>query len=190
MIYLNYPFRESDVRRLRIGDAVAISGILCTGRDRLHQHLHEDGRLPLSLRDGALYHCGPVSVRQGGEWKIVAAGPTTSSREEPYEADVIAHEGIRVLLGKGGMGSRTLAACQKYGCVYLQTTGGAAALLADCIVRVRNVHFLEAFGPAEAMWELEVKDLPAIVGMDTHGNTLFGQVRERSTARLQQLLGE
>lgn len=189
MLHLQYPFLEKSVRALRVGDKVAISGKLFTGRDRLHQHLHSGGKLPVSLQDSALYHCGPVSVRENSQWRIVAAGPTTSSREEPYEANVIEKEDIRILIGKGGMGARTLAACKKFGCVYLQATGGAAALLADCIVRVRAVHFLNDFGPAEAMWELEIKDFPAVVAMDTHGESLFDHICSSSTARLQELLG-
>ena len=129
MISLTAPFTEEKIRALKVGDQVAISGVLYTGRDAVHKYLHEGGALPagVSLRDGILYHCGPVVIKdEHGAWKCVAAGPTTSAREEPYQGALIKQFGIRGVIGKGGMGERTLKACQEGGCVYLHAIGGAA----------------------------------------------------------------
>ena len=180
-----------DARALRLGQSLTLEGLVHTGRDRFHKHLHEGGALPpgVDLRASALYHCGPVMVKDAaGAWRMVAGGPTTSSREEPYEADVIARFGLRVIIGKGGMGPKTVAACKEHGCVYLQAVGGAGALIAACVERVEGVDFLEDFGPAEAMWHLRVRDFPVTVAIDAHGNSLYDQVAARSAERLRALL--
>ena len=124
----------------------------------------------------------------GERWKVVAAGPTTSVRENPYEPAFIAATGVRLIIGKGGMDAATLTACQKHGAVYLQAVGGAAALAAAAVRRVTNVYFLEEFGAAEACWEFEVEDLPCVVAMDSHGTSLFDQVRAASQARFAELM--
>ncbi|HNX35898.1 MAG TPA: FumA C-terminus/TtdB family hydratase beta subunit [Kiritimatiellia bacterium] len=189
MSELRYPFSEQAVRALRAGEIVRVSGRIFTGRDRLHKFLAEGGACPVSLRDGALFHCGPVVVPQEGGWRVVAAGPTTSVREEPYMAKVIEDFGVRVIIGKGGMGAATQAACARYGCVYLQAVGGAAALLAQRIRRVDGVHFLDTFGATEALWLLEVEAFEAVVGIDTHGRNLFDEVKAASRETLQRLCG-
>lgn len=181
------PFTEEKIRSLRVGDEVAITGVVFTGRDAVHKYLHEGGALPegVSLRDGILYHCGPVVMKEpDGTWKVTAAGPTTSIREEPYQGQVIRDFGVRGVIGKGGMGERTLAACREHGCVYLHAVGGAAQVLAECVKRVRNVYFLEKFGSPEAIWELEVEALPAVVTMDSHGGSLHREVMAASQAAL------
>ena len=185
---LRYPFSEESVRALRAGEIVQVCGRVFTGRDRLHKHLAEGGSCPVSLRDGALYHCGPVVVPQGEGWRVVAAGPTTSVREEPYMAEVVARHGVRLIIGKGGMGAATQAACMRYGCVYLQAVGGAAALIAQRVKRVEGVCFLDTFGATEALWQLEVEAFEAVVGIDTHGRSLFDEVRDSSRAELRKLL--
>jgi fumarate hydratase class I len=175
MIPLDGPFTEEKIRALKVGDEVALTSVLFTGRDAVHRYLHEGGALPpeIQLRGGIIYHCGPVVLPDGqGGWKVTAAGPTTSIREEPYQGHIIRTFGIRGVIGKGGMGERTLAACKECGCVYLHAVGGAAQVLAECIQSVRNVYFLKEFGSPEAIWELEVKDFPAVVTMDAHGRSL------------------
>ncbi|MCL2104474.1 MAG: fumarate hydratase C-terminal domain-containing protein, partial [Kiritimatiellaeota bacterium] len=143
----------------------------------------------LALQGGAIYHCGPIVAWRASvpasRWRVTAAGPTTSMRNEPYMAAIIAAHGVRVIIGKGGMGAKTAEACRKYGCVYLQTVGGAAALLARCFRRVGGVHFLDAFGAAEAMWELEADGLEAVVGMDARGGNLYDEIREQSRLKLE-----
>ena len=190
MIKLTYPFSETAVRALKAGDAVSVNGRIRTGRDRFHKYFADGGKLPCDFRDGALFHCGPVVVRgDDGAWRIVAAGPTTSSREEPYMAGIIRREGLRALIGKGGMGKATIDACRECGCAYLQAVGGAAALLARAVKRVADVHFLEEFGATEACWSLEVEALPAIVGIDSTGRSLFEEVKAASRTALEGLLG-
>ena len=137
---------------------------------------------------GVLYHCGPVIVREDDGWRVTAAGPTTSIREEPYMPEVIRKYGIRAIIGKGGMGEGTKRACQEYGCVYLHAVGGAAQVIAACIRKVTNVYMLEEFGAPEALWELEVEDFPVIVTMDCHGNSLHEQILQESSAKLKELL--
>lgn len=191
MIELVAPWTEDKVRALKVGDQVLISGVVFTARDAVHRYLHAGNRLPpgVRLQEAVLYHCGPVVVQhpQAG-WQVTAAGPTTSSRHEPYEADLIRRFHLRGIIGKGGMGPGTLAACREVGCVYLHAVGGAAQVLADCIKAVRSVHFLEQFGSPEAMWELELERFPAVVTMDAHGQSLHQQVLASSEAALARLL--
>jgi len=129
------------------------------------------------LRGAVLYHCGPVMLKQGEEWMVKAAGPTTSSREEPYQADIIRRYGLRAVVGKGGMGAKTLAALEDSGAVYLNAIGGAAQYYARTVEKVLGVHLME-FGIPEAMWHLRVHDFAAIVTMDAHGNSLHANVEK------------
>jgi fumarate hydratase class I len=191
MSSLKAPFTEEKIRALKVSDEVLISGVVFTGRDAVHKYLYEGGKLPqgVNLRDGILYHCGPVVMKQDdGSWKATAAGPTTSIREEPYQAQIIKDFGIRGIIGKGGMGDKTLAACRDYGCVYLHAVGGAAQVLAECIKKVRNVYMMEKFGAPEAIWEFEVEDFPAVVTIDAHGHSLHKEVFARSQAELAKRL--
>jgi fumarate hydratase class I len=177
-IPLQAPLTEAQVRTLEVGDVVLISGRIYTGRDAVHAHLmkHEPA---VDLNGAVLYHCGPVVAREAEGWKVTAAGPTTSIREEPYQADIIRKFGVRVVIGKGGMGPKTLAGLKESGAVYVNAVGGAAQFYARCIERVHDVSHLE-FGTPEAMWHLEVRDFPAIVTMDSHGNSLHQEVEEAS----------
>jgi tartrate/fumarate subfamily iron-sulfur-dependent hydro-lyase beta chain len=187
MTHLTTPISESTIRSLQLGQEVTISGTLFTGRDAVHKYLHEGGKLPegVSFQGGILYHCGPVVVKdEAGNWKCVAAGPTTSIREEPYQWQIIRDFGLRGVIGKGGMGEKTLAACREHGCVYLHAIGGAAQVLAECVKRVRNVYFMEKFGAPEAIWDFEVENFPAIVTIDSHGNSLHEQILAASKAAL------
>ncbi|HXX62542.1 MAG TPA: fumarate hydratase [Bacteroidota bacterium] len=181
-IRLTTPLSEAQTRALKVGDVVLLSGPLHTGRDTLHHYLMSHDS-PVDLKGAALYHCGPVSLKQGSHWFMNAAGPTTSSREEPYQADVIRKFGLCAVIGKGGMGPRTLAALKEHGAVYLNAIGGAAQYYAKCITQVEGVDFLE-FGIPEAMWHIRVKDFPAIVTMDAHGNSLHADVEKASAEEL------
>jgi len=187
MIQISTPFTEEKIRALKVGDSVEITGVLFTGRDAVHKYLHEGGQLPpaVNLREGILYHCGPVVIKDAqDQWRVVAAGPTTSIREEPYQGQIIKDFGLRGVIGKGGMGERTLVACQQYGCVYFHAVGGAAQVLAECIKSVRSVSLLEKFGAPEAIWELEVERFPAVVTMDARGGSLHKEVFAASQAEL------
>src|SRR5581483_5811719 len=177
-VRLQAPLTEDAVRQLHVGDLVLISGRMFTGRDAVHSHLmkHEP---PVDLRGAVLYHCGPVAVKAGDAWTINAAGPTTSIREEPYQGEIIRRYGVRAVIGKGGMGAKTLAAMQEHGAVYLNAIGGAAQFYAKAIRQVDGVSLLE-FGTPEAMWHLTVEDFPAIVTMDAHGHSLHKDVEQHS----------
>ena len=184
-VSLRAPLSEDQVRSLRVGELVLIQGEVVTGRDAVHQYLMKNPS-PVDLRGSILYHCGPVVLKENGHYRMTAAGPTTSSREEPYEADVIEKYGVRAVMGKGGMGPRTLAALKEHGAVYLNAIGGAAQYYARCITEVAGVELLE-LGTPEAMWRLQVKDFPAIVTMDTHGNSLHADVEKASGLLLANL---
>ena len=188
---LRYPFDEKSVRALKAGDAVSISGRIYTGRDKFHKWFAEGRPLPVDFRGGALYHCGPVVVADSaaGGWRVVAAGPTTSVRENPYEPDFIAKTGVRIVIGKGGMDGRTLDAMREHGCVYVQAVGGAAAVSAASVRRVAGVSLLDEFGAAEAVWHFDVEGFCGVVAMDAHGRSLFDGVRAVSARRLGELVG-
>jgi len=181
---LTYPFTRASIRRLKVGQRVLLSGRIFTGRDRLHKFLTEGGHTPVSLKNGAIYHCGPVVIRKNGQWRVRAAGPTTSIRAEPYMAAIIKQHGLTVIIGKGGMGEATRQACHRYGCVYLHAVGGAAQVLADTVKNIKGVHFRDTFGPTEALWELEVANFPCLVTMDAHGCSLHAAIARRSGVRI------
>lgn len=183
VVELTTPISEEQIRQLKVGDVVILNGLIHTGRDALHKYLI-DHDAPVDLTDSVIYHCGPVMLKdEQGKWQVKAAGPTTSIREEPYQADIIKKFGIRAVIGKGGMGQKTLKALQEHGAVYLNAIGGAAQYYADRITDVEGVDFLE-FGIPEAMWHLQVKDFAAIVTMDAHGNSLHEDVEQTSLEKL------
>lgn len=204
MIKIQLPFDEKQIRELHVGDPVALSGIMVTGRDEVHKWMIETfikkTRLPLEedlqiynaiqplLQGSAIYHCGPVvSGLDTKKYRFVAAGPTTSIREEPYQGDVMRHFKVNGVIGKGGMGAKTLAACQEVPGLYLHAIGGAASLIAQAVKRVVGVYKLE-FGVPEALWVIEVEDFPAVVTMDSHGNSLHADIAEKSRVELEKLL--
>ncbi|CAM3450777.1 fumarate hydratase [Marinicrinis lubricantis] len=181
-VVLKTPLTEEQVRQLKVGDVVILNGPLYTGRDALHKYLM-DHDAPVDLNGAVIYHCGPVMMKDGEEWKVKAAGPTTSIREEPYQGDIMKKFGIRAVIGKGGMGAKTLAALKEHGGVYLNAIGGAAQYYADAIQKVTGVDFME-FGIPEAMWHMEVQNFAAIVTMDSHGNSLHADVEKDSLEKL------
>jgi fumarate hydratase class I len=183
-VALTTPISEEQIRSLKVGDVVLLNGALHTGRDSLHHYLMTHDA-PVDLRGSLIYHCGPVALEKGGKWFINAAGPTTSSREEPYQGDIIRKFGLRGVIGKGGMGAKTLAALKECGAVYFNAIGGAAQYYTRCITDVTGVDFLD-FGIPEAMWHLTIKDFPAIVTMDSHGNSLHADVEKASAQKLAQ----
>jgi fumarate hydratase class I len=205
-VNLTIPVAEDDVRALHVGDTVYLSGVMVTGRDTAHKYMIESfirteavpesekavyEALEQLLKEGVIYHCGPVVRRRDdGEWEFVAAGPTTSIREEVYEPDVIAHFGLRGVIGKGGMGPNTLRACEEHGAVYFHAIGGAASLIADAVKEVVAVHKKDTFGVPEAFWVVRVEDFPVIVTMDTHGRSIHDEVEAASQEALERLTSE
>jgi len=202
---LTIPISEEAVRALHVGDTVRLSGLMATGRDAAHKYMVEtfiqSPTVPESERalyeelkrlfaGGVIYHCGPV-VRQrpNGRWEFVAAGPTTSIREEVYEPQVIAHFGLRGVIGKGGMGANTLRACQEHGAVYLHAVGGAATLIADAVKEVVAVYKKDEFGVPEAFWVIRAEHFPTVVTMDSHGRSIHDEVEALSQEALRRLVG-
>jgi fumarate hydratase class I len=190
MTALQLPVSEAEIRKLKVGDEVAISSTMITARDAAHKYMVENEAAEVKeiLKGGMIYHCGPVVKQEAdGEWKFIAAGPTTSKREEPYEHIVIERYGVRGIIGKGGMGNTTLDACGTNGAVYLHAIGGLAVILARSVTRVIDVYKLEEFGAPEAMWVIEVDKFPAVVTMDSHGNSIHNEVREHSREMMEQI---
>lgn len=186
VVTLEAPVTEEQIRSLKVGDVVRINGRMYTGRDAIHKHLSENDA-PVDLDGQIIYHCGPVMLKdEEGKWQVKAAGPTTSIREEPYQGDIMKKFGIRAVIGKGGMGPKTLAALKEHGGVYLNAIGGAAQYYADCIKSVDGVDLME-FGVPEAMWHLQVEDFTAVVTMDSHGNSLHDDVDKSSLEKLSEL---
>jgi len=204
-IKINLPISDEVIRGLKVSDSVLLSGVMITGRDAVHKWLidtfiHKTRQpsgddlevyqaLKPMLNGGLIYHCGPVV---GGldtkQYRFVAAGPTTSIREEPYQGDVMRHFNLKGVIGKGGMAAKTLQACQEVPGVYFHAIGGAASLIAESVKHVLGVYKLD-FGVPEAIWVIEVEDFPAVVTMDAHGNSLHAAVREQSKAVLDRLIG-
>lgn len=182
-IKLHSPLNDSTVRSLTAGQFVCLSGLIITARDKVHRYLIENKPPLPELKNSILYHSGPIVK----ESKVISAGPTTSSRLEPYMEEIIAHYGIKAIIGKGGMGERTASALRQYGAVYLHAVGGAGVYLAERIKRVIDVKFLEEFGMPEAMWFLEVEEFPAIVTMDSYGRNLHKDIETISKDRALRL---
>ncbi len=203
-IKLNLPISDEAIAGLKVGDSVLLSGVMVTGRDAVHKWITDtfikksqpirgddqavfDAIRPI-LKGGLIYHCGPVVAGlDTKQYRFVAAGPTTSIREEPYQGDVMRLFNLKGAIGKGGMGPKTLQACQEVPAVYFHAIGGAASLIAESVKKVLGVYKLD-FGVPEAIWVIEVLDFPAVVTMDAHGNSLHQTVRDQSKAALEKLL--
>lgn len=203
---IKIPISDDDIRSLSVGEPVALSGVMITGRDAAHKWMIDTFIQPKRqpqgddlevyeaiktlLDGGVIYHCGPVVAGlESKAYRFVAAGPTTSTREEPYQGDVMRHFNVKGVIGKGGMGPKTLAACQEVPGVYFHAVGGAASLIAQTVTRVLGVYKLD-FGVPEAMWVIEVKDFPAVVTMDSHGNSQHAVIEQQSKAVLEKLLAQ
>jgi len=191
--HLRTPLSEEDVRKLRVGDTVYLSGLIFTARDAAHRRILDiidrGEQLPFDPRGLAVYHVGPVVRKKNGEWEVIAAGPTTSARLEPVEHEFIAKTGVRMIIGKGGMGAKTAEACKKYGAVYAVFTGGAAVLAAQAIKRVVNVYWLEELGIPEAVWLFEVEEFgPLTVTIDSTGKNYYDEILENAKKKAQEIL--
>jgi fumarate hydratase subunit beta len=203
--HLTMPISNDEILQLHVGDQIFLTGVMVTGRDAAHSYIIDNfvktggqppeseaglyGKLKKLLQGSAIYHCGPV-VRQddAGKWHFVAAGPTTSIREEPYQADVMGHFDIKAVIGKGGMGAKTLQGCADHTYVYLHAVGGAATLIADSVKEVLDVYKKDEFGVPEAFWVIRVQDFPAVVTMDAHGQSIHAKVEAASKVKLTALM--
>ncbi len=201
---LTVPISDEAISALHVGDQVEISGVIFTARDAAHKYMVEQfiktggspaeseaalyELLKAKLDGGVIYHCGPVVAKDDGVWRFVAAGPTTSIREEVYQDLVIEHFNLKGVIGKGGMGPRTLAACEKFKAVYLHAVGGAGTLIAERVQEVEDVHKLKEFGVPEAFWQIRVEGFPAVVTMDSHGKSIHADVAAQSEAKFRELV--
>ncbi len=191
MIKLKTPISEADIRKLKVGDTVLLSGTVVTARDEAHKLMVEQKPdfIRQTLKEAVIYHCGPVVRKdEQGKWHFVSAGPTTSAREEPFQADVIGEYNVRGVIGKGGMGAKTAEGLQKYGAVYFHAVGGAGTLIANSVKEVTAVHKLEEFGTPEAFWVIEVEDFPLVVTMDANGGSLHKEIKEKSQVIANKLM--
>ncbi len=194
---LTTPLSEEDVRKLKVNDVIYLSGTIITARDAAHKkilELFQQGKpIPIELQGLAVFHCGPIVKKENGKWVVLVAGPTTSTRMEQFEDELIKNFKVRVVIGKGGMGKRTTDAMQKYGAVYGAFTGGAGVLAAKGVKSVKTVKWFRDLGMPEALWVLEVEEFgPLIIAIDSHGNNLFEEVdrkAEESRAKIYALLG-
>ncbi len=193
--HLKTPVPEDEIRKLKMGDLVYVTGTVITARDEAHLkalELHEKGeKLPVDFKGVGVFHCGPIMKKVDGEWTVIAAGPTTSARMEIFQDNFIETFRPALIIGKGGMGDRTSKACQEYGCAYGAFTGGAALLAAQGIKKVREVHWLEELGMPECLWVYDVEDFgPMIITIDTHGNNMTQDIKEQVTARMEKIMAE
>jgi len=189
-VRIELPATADAVRKLKVGDEIEIYGRMLTARDMGHKYMVENAAewLETYLKGCMVYHCGPVMAKKGDKWRAVSAGPTTSIREEPYQAQVIKKYGLRGVIGKGGMGKNTLEACREHGCAYFHAIGGAAVALASSIVDVEDVFMLEEFGIPEAFWVMRVEGFKTVVTMDSQGRSLHDRVSRASEGVLKKLV--
>ena len=186
---MKIPLSEEDVRSLKLGDVVYLSGVIYIARDEAHLRaldFYKNSReLPVDFKDGVIFHCGPI-IRDA-DMKILAAGPTTSARMNSTEPEFIEHFGIRAIIGKGGMSQKTMDAMKIHGCVYLSYTGGAAVLAAECLKKVLDVYWLD-LGMPEALWVVEADNFgPLIVSIDASGHSLYDDVSRCVDKNLEKL---
>ncbi len=180
MIELTAPLQKQDIKRLKVGDVVYLSGKIITARDRAYKRVVTGHRIPVDLRGWAVYHCGPLAIRKNKEWKVISAGPTTSARLDPVQLEFIKRTGVRALIGKGGVRNTAAEGMRKLGCVYLAFPGGAGVVAAKAIKRVESVWWRD-LGDTEALWVLRMQHFgPLIVGIDLHGGDLFS-LKQRKT---------
>jgi len=182
---LSLPIGEEEIMKINAGDVLYINGIIVTARDEAHKkaiEMYDAGKtLPVDFSKVAVFHCGPIIKREGDEWQVIAAGPTTSSRMEIFEYDFIKRFHTRIIIGKGGMGEKTAKACKEFKAIYAAFTGGAAVLAANAIKKVKDVFWLDELGMPEALWVLEVENFgPLTVTIDAHGRNLTEEVKQKA----------
>lgn len=190
--FLHTPLTEEDIRALHVGDTVHISGRMFTARDEAHRLMLErrenDEEIPFDPSKMALFHCGPVVKKEDAGWRVISAGPTTSIRMELFEDRFLTAFGTKMVIGKGGMGDKTLAALRKAGAVYAHYPGGVGALAAQAITRVTNVYWLDEIGIPEAVWILDIELFgPLTITMDSHGKSLYRDLEESIKKNLERI---
>jgi tartrate/fumarate subfamily iron-sulfur-dependent hydro-lyase beta chain len=176
--YLKLPLTDNEVKNLKIGDIIYLSGTIFTARDEAHHMMLHTEKLPFEPSEMGLYHCGPLMKKTKKGWQVISAGPTTSSRMEIFEDEFLKRFNIKIIIGKGGMGEKTQKALRKYICVYTSYTGGAGALAADKVEKVKDVYWYDKLGMPEAVWIFDVKEYgPLVVAMDAKGNSIYRNMK-------------
>ena len=174
---LTTPVSDADIEQLKIGDIFYLTGYLITSRDMVHfRHIEEGMDLPVDLKGKAIFHAGPIMVpddKNRSGFKVVSIGPTTSMRMEKYEKEFLASTGVKIVVGKGGMGEKTTQGCMESKAVHCVFPGRCAVLAAECVEEVEERHWPE-LGQPESVWVMRVKEFgPLIVSIDSHGGNLF-----------------
>lgn len=171
---LTTPVTAEDIKDLRIGDIVYLTGCLVTGRDDVHHRVvHEHMKCPVDFKDIAIFHAGPIIKENPGHNEMISIGPTSSIRMEADAAEFIKETGVRIMVGKGGMGEKTAAACKDLKAIHCVFPGGCAVLAATMVEEIEDVYWRE-LGMPECLWVMKVKEFgPLIVSIDTEGNNLF-----------------
>ena len=191
---LTTPIAPEDLADIKIGDVIYLNGHIVTCRDVPHRRVVEEGReLPLDIRGGAILHAGPI-IRKTGEksFEMVSVGPTTSMRMEKFEREFIAKTGVRLIVGKGGMGEDTMSGCKEFGAIHCVFPAGCAVVAATQVEEIESADWTE-LGMPETLWKCRVKEFgPLIVSIDAHGNNLFEQNKvkfnEKKDAALAEIL--
>ena len=190
--HLTTPISEDDARKLKVGDIVYVTGEhVYTARDEAHERaleMFEKGeKPPVDFEGSVIYHVGPVAWQKDGKWQIVSAGPTTSIRMELFEDEFLRKYKARIIVGKGGMGAKTLAALKEVGAVYCSYTGGCGALAARGLKEVRAYEWSD-LGMPEALWVITAEEFgPLLVTMDAHGDSLHDVIDQRVKAKQSEI---
>ena len=188
--HLTTPVSDEDIEKLHIGDVIYLTGNITTGRDDVHHRVVVQGReCPVDLRGAAVFHAGPIMQKQeDGTWRCVAVGPTTSMRMEKAEAEFLEATGVKIIIGKGGMGPKTTAGCKASKAVHTIFPGGCAVVAAECIEEVEGVEWLD-LGMPEAMWKFRGKEFgPLIVSIDAHGENLIDNNKVTFNERKEEIV--
>ena len=191
---LTTPIKAEDLADIKIGDVIYLTGHIVTCRDVPHRRVVQEGReLPLDIRGGAILHAGPIIRKTGDKsFEMVSVGPTTSMRMEKFEREFIAKTGVRLIVGKGGMGEGTMSGCKEFGAIHCVFPAGCAVVAATQVEQIESADWTE-LGMPETLWKCRVKEFgPLIVSIDAHGNNLFEQNKvkfnEKKNAALAEIL--
>ncbi|MDU2064345.1 MAG: L(+)-tartrate dehydratase subunit beta [Sporomusaceae bacterium] len=188
---LTTPIKNEDLADITAGDIVYLDGYLITCRDVAHRRLIEQGRkLPVDLAGRAIFHAGPIVAKDGDGWKMISIGPTTSMRMEKFEKEFVKETGVKLIIGKGGMGPETVEACQEHKALHAVFPGGCAVLAATEVEEIEGVEWQE-LGMPESLWISRVKNFgPLIISIDTKGNNLFEKNKAIFNEKKQAIVAE
>ncbi len=184
------PLKEEDMRQLKAGDVIYLKGTIYTARDMAHlkikDYIDRGQELPVDFKGSVIFHAGPVAKKKDDKWELVVIGPTTSARMEPY-AQMVGQLGVKAIVGKGGMMEETINNAAKFGYVYLQAPPGCGVTTTEGFEEIEGVEWLELAMP-EALWKLKAKKFgPLVVSMDTHGHSIYKEIKEKGLEYIESL---